>query len=211
MLTFKPDGIEDFAAAHSDAPSELLVRLREETIASIESPGMQVGPLEGALLRMLVRLTGARRVLEIGMFTGYSALCMAEGLPDDGELITCDVNPKAEAIARRYFAQSPHGKKIHVRMGPALETIKTLKGPLDLVFIDADKSNYPAYYDAVFPLLRQGGLIVGDNTLWSGKVLDPKTEDDRAIVAFDQKVAQDPRVERVLLTVRDGVMLARKR
>jgi caffeoyl-CoA O-methyltransferase len=211
MLTFKPDGIEDFAAAHTDAPSELLERLREETYKSIEMPGMQVGRLEGAFLRMLAKMISARRALEIGMFTGYSGLCIAEGLADDGELVTCDVNPKAEAIARRYFAQSPHGKKIQIRMGPALETIKILKGPFDLVFIDADKVNYPAYYDAVFPLVRSGGLIVGDNTLWSGKVLDPKTDDDRGIVEYDRKVSQDPRVERVLLTVRDGILVARKR
>jgi caffeoyl-CoA O-methyltransferase len=145
------------------------------------------------------------------MFTGYSGLSMASALPDDGELITCDVDPKAEAIAKRYFARSPHGKKIQVRMGPALETIRSLKDPLDLVFIDADKENYPAYYDAVFPLVRQGGLIVADNALWSGRVLDPKADSDRAIVAYNQKVSSDPRVTKVMLTVRDGMFLALKK
>jgi caffeoyl-CoA O-methyltransferase len=145
------------------------------------------------------------------MFTGYSGLMMAEGLPEDGELITCDVDPKAEAMAKRYFAQSPHGKKIHVRIGPALETIKTLKGPIDMVFIDADKENYSNYYDAVLPLLRKGGLLVADNVLWSGKVLNPKEPTDLAIVAFNDKVARDTRVEKVLLTVRDGMMLAVKK
>jgi caffeoyl-CoA O-methyltransferase len=156
-------------------------------------------------------LTGARRILEIGMFTGYSALMMAEGLPDDGRLITCDVNPRAEGVARRYFAESPHGQKIEIRMGPALETIATLAGPLDMVFIDADKTNYMNYYEACLPLLRSGGLIAADNVLWSGKVLQPEDDDTRAIVAFDERVQADPRVENVCLTVRDGIMLAWKR
>lgn len=206
-----PEALERYAEEHSEKPSSLLLELRDETHATMQSPGMQVGPVEGAFLRMLVRLTSARRVLEIGMFTGYSALMMAEGLPDDGELITCDVDPKAEAAAKRYFARSPHGKKIHIRMGPALETVRTLKAPFDLVFLDADKENYPAYYDAVLPLVRQGGLIVADNTLWSGRVLEPKQQTDRAIAAFNRNVAQDPRVEKVLLSVRDGMMLAWKR
>ena len=211
MANITPEPIEEYARAHSEPPAPLFDALRDETYATMSSPGMQVGPLEGAFLRMLVRLTQARRVLEIGMFTGYSGLMMAEGLPDDGELITCDVDPKAEAIARRYHQQSPHGKKVHIRMGPALETLKTLKAPFDLAFIDADKENYAAYYEAVLPLLRPGGLIVADNTLWSGRVLDPKAETDRAIVAFNDKVARDARVEKVLLPVRDGMTLAWKK
>src|SRR5687767_144607 len=127
-----PEPLDRYAEAHTEKPPRLLEELKAETFAKMQSPGMQVGAVEGAFLRMLVRLTGARRILEIGMFTGYSALMMAEGLPDDGELITCDVDPNAEAMARRFFAKSPHGKKIQIRMGPALETIKTLKGPLDL-------------------------------------------------------------------------------
>jgi caffeoyl-CoA O-methyltransferase len=203
--------IEQFAHEHTKPESDLFPRLRDETYASMKYPEMQVGRLEGSFLKMLVRLAGARRVLEIGMFTGYSALMMAEGLPDDGRLITCDISPKAEAIASRYFAESPHGRKIEIRIGPALETIKTLAGPLDMVFIDADKGNYSNYYEACLPLLRSGGLIVADNVLWSGRVLDPQDEDSRAIVAFDEKVQADPRVENVCLTVRDGIMLAWKR
>ena len=172
---------------------------------------MQVGRIEGAFLRMIVRLTGAKRVLEIGMFTGYSALCFAEALPDDGTIVTCDIDPAAEAIARSFFARSPHGKKIDVRMGPAKDTIAKLSAPFDLVFIDADKTSYSAYYDAAFPLVRPGGLIIADNALWSGKVLDPQTDDARAIVAYNAKVAADSRVEKVMLTVRDGMLLARKR
>lgn len=210
-LTLVPEAIEAYAAAHSDPVPPLLDALREETYAKMSSPQMQVGRIEGSFLKLLVRLSRARRVLEIGMFTGYSGLMIAEGLPDDGELITCDVNPQAEEVARRYFAKSPHGKKIQIRMGPALQTMKTLQGPFDLVFIDADKENYSAYYDAALPLLRAGGLIVADNTLWSGRVLDPQSDSDRAIVAFNEKVARDNRVEKVLLTVRDGMMLALKK
>ena len=211
MAEILSDEIEDYVRAHSEKPAALFEALAKETREKMSSPGMQVGPVEGAFLRLLVRLSGAKRVLEIGMFTGYSGLMMAEGLPEDGELITCDVDPKAEEMARRFHAQSPHGKKIQIRMGPALETIKTLQGPLDLVFIDADKQNYSAYYDAVLPLVRKGGLIVADNTLWSGRVLDPKGDNDRAIVAFNEKVAKDDRVEKVQLSVRDGMTLMWKR
>jgi caffeoyl-CoA O-methyltransferase len=210
MLTLVPEPIENYAADHADAVPPLLDELRAETYAKMSVPQMQVGRIEGAFLRMLVRLTGAKRVLELGMFTGYSALSMAEGLPDDGTLDTCDIDPKAEAIARSFFARSPHGKKIRVNMGPALDTIAKLAPPLDLVFIDADKQSYAKYYDAVLPLVRTGGLIVADNTLWSGSVIDPKTDDARAIVAFNAKVAADKRVAKVLLTVRDGMFLAQK-
>jgi len=211
-LTLVPDAIEAYAEAHSEPVSPLFDELREETYGSMHAPQMQVGRLEGDFLRLLVRLSRAKRVLEIGMFTGYSGLMMAEGLPDDGELITCDVDPKAEEVARRFFAKSPHGRKIQIRMGPALETIKTLQGPLDLVFIDADKENYSNYFDAVLPLVRQGGLLVADNTLWSGRVVEtPQTAADHAIIAFNDKVAKDARVEKVLLTVRDGMTLMWKR
>jgi len=210
-LTLVPEAIEEYATAHSEPVSPLFEQLREETYAEMESPQMQVGPLEGGFLRLLVRLARARRILEIGMFTGYSALMMAEGLPDNGELITCELDPRAEAMARRYFARSPHGKKIKVRMGPALQTLKELTGPFDFVFIDADKENYLAYYEAVLPMLRSGGLLVADNVLWSGRVLKPKQETDRAIVAFNDALAKDARVEKVMLSIRDGLMLALKR
>jgi caffeoyl-CoA O-methyltransferase len=210
-MRFIDEAIEQYAHDHTKEESELFRRLRDETHREMQYPQMQVGRIEGRFLKMLVRLTGARRVLEIGMFTGYSALMMAEGLPDDGHLITCDVDPKAEAIARRYFAESPHGHKIEARIGPALDTIGNLTEPLDLVFIDADKTNYVNYYEACFPLVRVGGLIVADNVLWSGRVLQPEDEDTRAIVAFNDRVQADSRVENVCLTVRDGMMLAWKR
>lgn len=213
MITIVDERIEEYAFDHTTPESELLERLETETYARMSNPQMQVGRIEGRFLNMLVRLLSARRVLEIGMFTGYSALMMAEALPDDGRIITCDIDPKAEAIARKYFAESPDGHKVEVRMGPALDTISTLSGPLDMVFIDADKENYTNYYEACLPLVRPGGLIVADNVLWSGRVLDPKADDDDsiAIVAFNAHVQSDPRVENVLLTVRDGMMLAQKK
>jgi len=208
---FIQNEVEQFAHDHTTPESEIFRRLRDETYKEMDCPQMQVGRLEGQFLKMLVRLTGARRILEIGMFTGYSGLMMAEGLPDDGRLITCDVNPKAQAVASRYFAESPHGHKIEVRMGPALDTIRSLQGPFDMVFIDADKGNYSNYYDAVMPVLKPGGLIAVDNVLWSGRVVDPKDDETRAIVAFNDKVQADPRVDNVCLTVRDGVMLIWKK
>ena len=210
-LTLVPEPVDKYAEDHTEPVASLFDELRDETYRAMDIPQMQVGRIEGTFLRMLIRLTRARRVLELGMFTGYSALMMAEGLPDDGELITCDVDPKAEAIARKYFAKSPHGKKIRVAMGPALETIKQLKAPIDFVFIDADKVNYPNYYDAVLPLMPASGLIVADNTLWSGSVLEPHDPEGKALAAFNDKVSRDDRVEKVLLTVRDGMMLIRKR
>ncbi|HEY6146639.1 MAG TPA: class I SAM-dependent methyltransferase [Thermoanaerobaculia bacterium] len=211
MIPIVPEEIERYAESHTDPPDPIFEDLRKETFRTMSSPEMQVGAVEGRLLKMLVEISGARRAVEIGMFTGYSALMIASGLPEDGELVTCDVDPKAEEIARRYFAKSPHGRKITVRMGPALETIRSLTGPIDFVFIDADKQNYTAYYDAVVPMLAAGGLVVLDNVLWSGKVLAPKEETDRAIVAVNDRIAKDPRMEKVLLTVRDGMTLARRK
>jgi caffeoyl-CoA O-methyltransferase len=166
---------------------------------------------EGLLLRLLVRLTGARRILELGTFTGYSALTMAEGLPEDGELITCDLDPEVTKIAQRYWSQSSDGSKIKLVLGPALDTIETIQPPLDLIFLDADKENYVNYWEACLPKLRAGGVLVVDNVLWSGRVLDPKEPDDHAIAAFNEHVAGDDRVEFVILAIRDGVLVAIKR
>ncbi len=213
MDNIVPKPFEDYAAAHSQTPSALLEELEAYTNRHCAMPQMLVGRLEGGLLKMLVRLTAARRILEIGLFTGYSALTMAEVLPEDGAIVSCEINPDTAAIAQSFFDRSPHGRKISVRMGPALDTLKSLPkdAPFDLVFLDADKENYINYYEAALPLLRPGGLLVADNVLWSGAVLDPKRDSDRALVAFNSKVHQDPRVEHVMLTVRDGVMLACKR
>jgi len=203
--------IEEYSERHTRELSDLHQRLWQETHEKTSSPGMMVGPIEGALLRLLVRLTAAKRVLEIGMFTGYSALAMAAALPEDGQLITCDVNPGTSEIARRYFASSPHGYKIEIKLGPAKETLKNLQGPFDLCFIDADKQGYGAYYDACIDLVRRGGLIVLDNMLQSGRVLNPADPASRIIAALNDRIQRDERVENVLLPIRDGIMLAYRR
>jgi caffeoyl-CoA O-methyltransferase len=204
--------IERYVHDHTRARPPLFDELRDYTYANVPDAGMQVGRVEGALLKLLAGISGARRALEIGTFTGYSALCIAEALPDDGELITCDRDPEVTRVARSFFDRSEHGRKIRIALGDALETVRALpeEPAFDLTFIDADKERYLAYYEAVLPRLRRGGLIVADNTLWSGQVLDPQTDSARAIVAFNARVTSDPRVENVLLSVRDGVMLARK-
>lgn len=211
MKPFIDEEIERYAEAHSGEPPELLQRLESETRQSQRGAQMLTGRQEGQFLRLLVLVLGARRILEVGMFTGYSALMMASALPDDGELHTCEIDPKAEALARRYFDESPHGHKIRVHMGHALETLEALEGPFDFAFVDADKENYPRYYERVLSLLRPGGLVAVDNVLWSGEVLDPKDEESRAIHALNERVQTDSRVDHVLTTIRDGVLLARKR
>jgi len=212
MLPILAPALEAYCAAHSSAPSALLDELERHTQAHCAFPQMLVGRLEGALLKLLVKLTGARRILEIGLFTGYSALTMAEALPDDGTIISCDIDAANAAIAQSFFNRSPHGHKIAIRLGAALETLKSFPTDrvFDLVFIDADKENYINYYQAVLPRLKAGGLIVADNVLWSGKVLNPTEKTDHAIVAFNAQVRADARVEPVMLGVRDGVLLIRK-
>lgn len=174
---------------------------------------MMVGLLEGRFLETLVWLSGARRILEIGCFTGYSALSMAAALPPDGTITTCEVDSDRAALARRHFDASPWAGRIEILVGPALDSIRTLDGPFDLVFIDADKTNYANYYEAVLPLLSDRGLILADNVLWSGQVLDEEDQSDDtvAIRAFNDLVVNDPRVTCVMTTVRDGVTLIRRR
>ncbi len=208
MIT--PKKIEHYCAENTAPESKLLRDLVIETYATMSLPQMQVGHVEGAFLRMLVRLVSAKRVLELGTFTGYSTLVMAEGLPQDGKLVTCDIDPEATDIAKRYWRRSPHGGKIELKLGPALETLKTIEGPFDLVFIDADKENYINYWELCLPKTRSGGLLVVDNVLWSGSVLEPENETDRAIAEFNRHVSRDERVEVVMLPVRDGLTLAYK-
>ena len=212
MKTIVPQKIEGYCLHHTTACDKLLRELENYTQRYCADAQMLIGPHEGALLAMLVRLTGARRILEIGCFTGYSALCMAEALPRNGRLTTCEIKPEHAEIAQSFFGRSPHGRKIKLRLGPALETLAGLPGSasFDFVFLDADKENYVNYYEAVLPRLRPGGLIVADNVLWSGRVLAPKKKTDRAVVAFNKHVRRDPRVECVMLPVRDGVSLIRK-
>ena len=203
--------IEAYAEAHSMPESAFCRALREETYRTMEWPQMVVGPLEGAFLKMMAQLVRATRVLEIGMFTGYSALCFAEVLPDDGCVVTCEIDQEPAALAKTFFARSPHGKKIDVRMGPALETLGTLSGPFDLIFIDADKINYPHYYERALGLVAPNCVILLDNALRDGEVLkrpapEPSTE---AIQALNRTIAADPRVTAVLVTIRDGVLVVR--
>lgn len=210
MIEMTPTLIEEYATRHTTPLSELHERLWRETHDKTTRPQMMVGPLEGALLRFLARLTQAQRILEIGMFTGYSSLAWAEALPPDGHLITLDVNPETAEIAKRYFRESPHGKKIDMRLGPALDSLRTLEGPFDLCFIDADKTHYSNYYEICIGLVRQGGLIVLDNMLQRGKVLDQNDESSRGIGMLNKRILDDPRTENVLLPLRDGIMLVYK-
>ncbi|HET6462901.1 MAG TPA: class I SAM-dependent methyltransferase [Candidatus Krumholzibacteria bacterium] len=211
MIPLVSEAIQNYADAFSSPEPELFQELAKETRATQKDPQMMVGHSEGLLLRLLVMLSRARRVLEIGTFTGYSALAMAMALPADGELITCDVDPKATTLAQKFWARSPHGKKIRLELAPASDTIAGLQGPVDFVFIDADKPNYIKYWNAVLPLVRPGGVLVADNVLWSGRVLDPQDDTTHAIVAFNAHVKNDDRVELVMLPIRDGVTVAVKR
>ena len=207
-----PRDIEHYAEAHTSPPPEHLVALAVETELLLDFPQMMVGALEGRFLEMLVYSLAPQLVLEIGTFSGYSALSMAAGLPPGGRIVTCDISEKHLEVARRFVEKSPFADRIEIRQGPALDTIATLDGPFDFVFIDADKDNYINYYEAVLPKLSPRGLMAADNTLWSGQVLDRSdtSEGTVAIRAFNDHVRDDPRTEQVQLTVRDGVTLIRK-
>lgn len=205
--------VEAYAEAHSHGESDVCRRLREETHRTMDCPQMVVGPLEGAFLKVMVMSVGAKRILEIGTFTGYSALCFAESLPDDGEVITCDIDPESTDLARKYWAESPHGSKIHLRLAPALETLASIDGQFDLIFIDADKANYLKYFQRAMELIAPSGVILIDNVLWSGDVLKspPPDSNTEAIQELNRVVHADPRVSAVLLTIRDGVFLIKPR
>jgi predicted O-methyltransferase YrrM len=211
-MDFVAPEIERYAEEHTTPPSELLATLAEETRATLSSPQMLTGTIEGRFLELLVFASGARRALELGTYSGYSALSMAAGLPPGGRIDTCEVDERHAEVARRYIAQSPYADRIQVHVGPALETIERLEGSFDLVFIDADKVNYRNYYEAVLPRLSERGLIAADNTIWSGRVLDDsdRSEGTEAIRAFNEHVRSDPRVTFVMLTVRDGITLIRR-
>jgi caffeoyl-CoA O-methyltransferase len=201
--------LEDYLD-HIATPLEpLLQENYEATYASLTSPGMIAGPVLGRLLRFLVAMLAPDRVLEIGTFSGYSALAMAGGLPPAGRIVTCELSPERADFARAYFDRSPWADRIEVRVGPALETVAGLDGPFDFVFIDADKTGYPAYYDAAVPKLSPRGVIAIDNTLRGGDVADPVDEGDRSMAAFNAHVHADPRTENLTLSVRDGVTLIR--
>lgn len=211
MLESITQDILQYIEKNSSPDSPACAAIAEETRAKTKNPGMLIGPVQGALLTILARSTRARRALEIGTFTGYSALKIAEGMPPDGEVITCDIDAETTKIARRFWAQSSHGGKITLKLGPALETVDTLPGPFDIVFIDADKENCIHYWEACVPKVRTGGLVLVDNVLWRGRVIEPKEKDAAAVAAFNAHAARDTRVDLVILTVRDGLTLACKR
>ncbi len=205
--------MEAYAARHTTAASELLQTVAQSTIAWSDHPGYMIDAAEGQLLRLLVAVSGARRILEVGTFSGYSALAMAETLPADGHIDTLELSADHAAKAREHIDLGGEASRITVHMGPALATLARLSGPYDMAFIDADKTGYPDYYEAVVPLLRKGGLIVADNVLRRGRVLDAASPDPGVIAmrAFNDRVVSDPRVEAVMLTMRDGVTLIRIR
>lgn len=206
--------IEAYVDSHTDDLSALLIELAQETQALTGRVRWSIGKVEGKLLQMLVRVSRSRQAVEIGTFTGFSALLIAEALPSDGRLITCETSAEYAEIAARYFERSPHGKKIELRLGPAMETLSALPaGATDFVFIDADKPSYGHYYDEALRMLKEGGLVFVDNVFWRQKIFKPRitNENAKAIAAFNEKVNTDPRVEKVMLSVRDGVYLIRKK
>jgi predicted O-methyltransferase YrrM len=211
------DDLAAYVRAHGTREPDVLARLRAET-ASLPQHGMQIAPEQGALLAMLVELTGARRCVEVGTFTGYSSTAVALALPDDGHLVCCDVSEEWTSIARRYWAEAGVADKVELRIAPATESLDALlaeagEGTVDLAFVDADKSSYDAYYERLLRLVRPGGLIVFDNVLWGGDVLDEDSDDEdtRALQALNLKLADDERITLCLLPVADGVTLARRR
>jgi caffeoyl-CoA O-methyltransferase len=204
--------VEAYAETHTEPPGDVLERLAEETRRRTTVPQMMVGPVEGRFLAFLVRAMRASRVLEIGTFTGYSSICMASALPPDGRIVTLDVNAETTEIARRYAVEAGVVDRIDYRVGPAIETLADIEGPFDLVFIDADKGGYVDYYEAALPLLADGGLLIADNVLWSGRAArEPEDDSTRAIQRFNEHVRADERVESVMLSVRDGMTLIRRR
>ena len=213
-MNFLPADITAYTEAHTSPETELLRQLNRNTHAHVLAPRMLSGHLQGRFLAMIAHLIRPRRVLEIGTYTGYSALCLAEGLTDDGRLITIDHNEEIETVARSHWRQSPLNSKIDLRIGNAADIIPTLSDTFDLVFIDADKRSNAPYFDLIIDKLRPGGVVLTDNVLWSGKVISavkPADQDTVAVRAFNQKIQNDPRVDNVLLPIRDGIMMIRKR
>jgi caffeoyl-CoA O-methyltransferase len=203
---------EEYAFDHTTPMSGLLEEIEHFTLTATPHPSMLTGRVEGRFLQLMAQLSGARNIVEIGTFTGYSAIAMAEALPHDGKILTIEHNPHYAKIAQDFFNRNPSGHKITLCVAEALQTLKTLPdAQTDLVFIDADKQNYPAYYEESMRILRAGGLILADNALWYGRIFDPKDEDSRAMADFNRIVKADDRAEKLFLTIRDGIYLIRKR
>jgi len=210
MTPLFTETLDAYVDAHATPLEPLLRENYEATHASLSTPQMIAGPVLGRLLRFLVAMLAPRLVLEIGTFSGYSALAMAGGLPPEGRIVTCELSPERAEFAQGYFDRSPWGDRIDLRVGPALDTVTALDGPFDFVFIDADKDGYPGYYEAVVPKLSPRGVIAVDNTLYGGDVAEPMDDGDRGMAAFNAHVQADERTENVLLSVRDGVTLIRR-
>jgi caffeoyl-CoA O-methyltransferase len=212
MVFIASDEIERYAEAHTTSPPELLLRLAEETRAELRSPTMLSGAVAGRLLELLVFALRPQRVLELGTYSGYSSISMASVLPPGAHIDTCELDETHAAVARRYLDEAGLGDRVTIHLGPALETIERLEGEFDLIFVDADKLSYPAYYDALLSRLSGRGIMVLDNTLWSGRVVaDPEgSPETRMFVELNDRIASDPGVVAVVLTVRDGITLLRK-
>jgi len=210
-LDFLPEKIEEYASSHTTAESELLSKLNRETWAKIMVPRMLSGHMQGRILSMFSKLIQPKNILEIGTYTGYSALCMAEGIAKNGTLHTIDCNEEVTEFAKKYFQQSEYKNNITQHIGDAIEIIPKIDTKFQLVFIDADKENYCKYYELAMEKLSIGGVIIADNVLWSGKVLeDNSDEETRALIEYSKKVQNDKRVENILMPVRDGLMICRK-
>ena len=208
MGRYVPDEIEAYAERYTSARADLFDRLDQETRATQTAPQMMVGAIEGAFLSFLVTMTGAKRVVEVGTFTGWSAIAMARALPPGGSLVSCDINEETTAVARRYAEEAGVADRIEFRLGPGVETLATLEGPFDLAFIDADKGGYVDYYESILPKLAPDGVIAADNTLFGA---DPDGETSAQMTRFNEHVVHDDRVETVLLPFREGLTLIRRR
>ena len=211
MLTLVPDAIEAYARQNTVGETHAMEALREATYEETDLPQMLSGPLVGQTLRMLCRLTGGGLAVEVGTFTGYASLWIAGGLASDGRLITLDISEPSTRIAQRHWDQDPNGDKITLKLGPASDSIKSIEDAIDFAFIDADKAGYIEYYELIMERMRPGGVIVADNVLWSGRVLNPSEPSDHALVAYAKHVAADPRSEHVMLTLRDGLLVSMKK
>jgi predicted O-methyltransferase YrrM len=211
-MNILPADIEQYAGKHTEDENAVLAELNRETYAKVLMPTMLSGQLQGAFLRMLTSMIKPEKVLEIGTFTGYTAICFMQAMGAKGELHTIDINAELRSMAESYIAKAGFDKQIKLHTGNALTIIPQLNETFDLVFIDADKINYSNYYDLVFDKVRKGGYIIADNVLWSGKVLQPNPDPDtKAIIDFNNKVKADTRVEKVLVPIRDGLMVMRKK
>ncbi|MEY5133328.1 MAG: hypothetical protein RLZZ198_1332 [Bacteroidota bacterium] len=212
-MNFISPELEQYAGIHTSPESELLTRINRETHLEVLQPRMLSGHLQGRFLSLLSSLLKPKRILEIGTYTGYSALCLAEGLPNDGKLITIDVNEELQARVQGYFNDSSYKGQIDYRIGDAMGLIPTLPDTWDLVFIDADKKNYLNYFDLVIERMNPGGIILADNILWSGKVIDESAQDRETVLLrqYNERIHADERVENILLPIRDGIMVARKK